>query len=521
MKSFLQRFGNHVLGVLSGFDRLRFRGTKRFLANAKGMMNYLWQVGVRIRDFREYALERTGQLQRATEALCREQGRPLKYLNSSNLSKEEEALALAERDDVKSGLIGVFSCVEPCQSYDTFFNQTTGRWELRSRPRRCLHYYHYYRDPQLGLMHIRLQSWFPFTMYIGMNGRHWLAQQLDTAKIHYQKRENCLIGVDDFARTQALLEEQVNTDWPLLLGSLATRANPVEATMLSQPAPYYWSLESSEWATDLVFASRPALAALYPTLVHHAMKHMSCRDVLRYLGRKAPFGPDRYGTFAGEVISDYKERYEGVRVKHWVNANSIKMYDKQARVLRVETTLNQPGEFKVWRSAEGDPQGPRDWRPLRKGVADLQRRAEVCQRANERYLENLSTTADTTPLRQWAEPLCKPAQWQGRRVRALNPLGEQDAALLVAVNRGEFALAGFRNKDLRGILYPSSAKTSPAQQRQQSAAVTRLLRLLRGHGLIKKVNKTHRYLLTERGRHAIPALLAARQADTAKLHQAA
>ena len=106
-------------------------------------------------------------------------------------------------------------------------------------------------------------------------------------------------------------------------------------------------------------------------------------------------------------------------------------------------------------------------------------------------------------------------------MRALNPLGEQDAALLLAVNGGEFTLAGFRNKDVRGLLYPASAKRTPSEQQRQSAAVTRLLRLLRGHGLIKKVNKTNRYLLTERGRHAIPALLAARQADTAKLTNAA
>jgi hypothetical protein len=189
-------------------------------------------------------------------------------------------------------------------------------------------------------------------------------------------------------------------------------------------------------------------------------------------------------------------------------------------VLRVETTINDPHDIKVFRPKEGDEHGRKSWRILRKGVADLHRRAEVSQAANERYLNALAAADETTVLAQLTEPLCRPVQYRGGRVRALNPLAADDAQLLEAVSRGEFLVHGFRNRDLQPLLY-SSQPSDPHEQRRRSAAVTRKLRLLRAHGLVRKVPKTHRYLLSDKGQTAITALLAARQAETQKLTAAA
>jgi hypothetical protein len=195
------------------------------------------------------------------------------------------------------------------------------------------------------------------------------------------------------------------------------------------------------------------------------------------------------------------------------------MYDKQQAILRVETVINNPQDFKVYRTAEGDEHGSPSWKKLRKGVADLSRRAEVSQAANERYLEGLAALDEKTPLGALAARVCRRVSWHGRPTRALNPLAEADAALLAAVSRGEFALNGFRNRDLRPLLY-GTRPVSPADVKRQSAAVTRRLRLLRAHGLIHKVAHTHRYVLSDSGRKGITALLAARQADAATLLQA-
>ena len=196
------------------------------------------------------------------------------------------------------------------------------------------------------------------------------------------------------------------------------------------------------------------------------------------------------------------------------------MYDKHPRVLRVETTINDTREFRVYRKPEGKARAKMGWQRLRKGVADLHRRAGVSQRANDRYLEALAAVEASRPLGELAGSICRPTTDQrGRRARALNPMG-QDADLLRAVGRGEFALNGFRNRDIRDALYGPAGDDAP-QMRRQSAAVSRRLRLLRAHGLIVKVQKSHRYQLTNRGGQLVAALAAAAAADANKLAQAA
>ena len=217
----------------------------------------------------------------------------------------------------------------------------------------------------------------------------------------------------------------------------------------------------------------------------------------------------------GEVKTDRRRRVEGVRIKHWVNQNSVKCYDKGS-ILRVETTINDPKDFRVWRGQENNPEGKKQWRPLRRSVADLYRRAEVSRATTDRYLTALAAVHVSTALAEQVATVCRPVVPRDRRrYRALNPLGETDAQLLAIVNRGEFALNGFRNRDVRARLY--NATEDPGQQRRQMTAVGRRLRLLRAHGLIAKVSKTHRYVVTGKGRNIITAVLAARQASTEKL----
>jgi hypothetical protein len=278
---------------------------------------------------------------------------------------------------------------------------------------------------------------------------------------------------------------------------------------------YYWSVFQSEWATDVVFRSVADLQQWYTQWLRHAVMNYSSTDVFRSLGRKLTPDGQIWARFQGEIKSSLSGRQEGVRIKHWVDCNSIKMYDF-GQLLRIETTMNNPNDFKVYRPKQGGPEEDKDWRPLRKGVADLYRRAQVSQAANERYAAAVTAVKETTPLRAWAEPLCRRAPAPGknpqRKVRALNPLAAEDAALLTAVLDPKFAVNGLRNRDLVGLLYNKPAATDE-ERRRRSARVTRQIRLLRGHGLLHKVPKTHRYLVSEAGRKAITALSAARNAN--------
>jgi len=567
MLSFLTKFAAVVRGVLSGFDRLFFCGTLRNLAHTRGLQHYLWVHRILYKDFAAHSLEVTARLEEASLRQARLLGREIRYLNSAQHSKEDIAREIAARDHIRSGLICVLRSVDPCMSFQINKNHRTHKLEIHYRQRKCLHLYHYQIHPVFGFMHTRIQTWFPFRVYVCLNGREWLARQMDQAKLHYVRRANTFTWLEDVAQAQALFNQQLQANWPSLLGELAAAVNPAHAEIFAQfPCRYYWSVNDSEWASDVMFHSRAALEPVYWRLLRYAITTFGAVDVLRFLGQPVPASGQVPHRCRHEVSSNIKERLEGVRIKHWLNGNSLKLYDKGS-VLRTECMIREPGDFKVYRPLEGDPQGPKDWRPMRKGVADLHRRAEVGQAVNERYLKALTAVQDTTPLRQLVEPLCQPvpepARHRGsppaagepnpvpdsapagqdgvagaapseagsteaakpraprpRRVRALNPLAASDAALLEAVSRHEFLINGLRNRNLRRLLYAKPPATAE-EQRRRSGAVTRQLRLLRAHGLIHKVPKTHRYIVSESGRRAITALLAARNASADQLTRCA
>lgn len=408
MKAFLQKFGSMISGVLSGFDRLFFRVSLRNLTRPFGLQNYLWANRIRFKDFAAHSEQVSARLEAASLRLAEQRGREVRYLNSSDLRKEDVAREIAARDPIKSGLICVLRSVDPCMSFQINKNRDSKKLEIRYRPRKCLHLYHYQIHPVFGFMHTRIQTWFPFRIYVCLNGREWLARQMDQAGLHYCKRQNTFTWLEDVAQAQALLDQQLQANWSDLLAGLAQAVNPIHDDIFAKfRCRYYWSVADSEWASDVMFRSRAALEEVYPRLLRYAVTTFDAVDVLRFLGKPVPASGKVPHRCRHEVVTNLAERLEGTRLKHWLNGNSIKIYDKGS-VLRPETTLREPGEFKVYRSAEGDPEGPAKWRPLRLGIVDLHHRAEVCQAANERYLEALAAVHDTTPLRQLAEPLCRP-----------------------------------------------------------------------------------------------------------------
>ena len=515
MNSFVTRHASEVKGTLSGFDRVRFRGTLRWLANLRGMGTWLNRANVLLKDFKGYAMGLTERIKLATQDLAEKAGRPVIYLPSSSLRKEDFARDIAERDGVGEGLVCVLSAVEPCMTFTVGPNRQAKRIELRSHQGKCLHYYFYLIDPRLGWLNVRLQTWMPFTVQVVINGREWLSRELCRQGIGFERRDNCFVDIANVRRAQRILDRQLESDWPRLLNRLLRQVHPAQRTLFGKERlNYYWSADETEWASDVMFGSAEELSALYPRLVRHAMLNLGSQEVLRFLGKRPCVEQFR----SAEILSHLGVRCEGVRVKHALDRNSLKMYDKQGSVLRVETTINNTRQMKVFRTSENDPDGPQSWQKLRKGVADLARRAEISQKSNERYLDALSAVEAPATLAETAAQVCRPTRWNNRPVRALNPLAD-DARLLEAISRGEFLLEGFRNRDLRGILF-GEAKSADTRRRRM-AQVTRQIRMLRAHGLVHKVAKTHRYIVSAHGREIITALLAARSANTNKLMQIA
>lgn len=499
MNQFIQKYDENVTGTLSGWDRVVFRGTLRVLCFVDGMMGYLYRVGVLLKDFGEHAQAMTGRLIEASLAAAQEAGRPIEYLDSPKTRKDEYARNIALDDDIREGLICVLTCVEPCKSYEIYRNRERKKLELKPRMRKCRFLYHYWIDPRFGFMSARIQTWFPFSIQVCINGREWLARRMDESGLRYDRYDNSFPWIADFAKAQTIMDRMQKINWPRMLDAVARRLNPTHGRMFrGLGLSYYWSAFQTEWASDAAFTSSKALAKIYPQLVRGAIATFGSRDVLRFLGKR----PDR--RYQGEVLSDYKDRPEGVRVKHQAFGNSVKVYDKGGSLLRIETTINNPGAFQSYRSSESDPGGLKSWRPMRKGVADMHRRAEVSQQSNNRYADALASLDTSTPIGQLAAEVCRPVRKDGTRYRALRPWSEHDRKLLESISDGELAVAGFCNRDLARQLYPPA--DDAAQRGRIASRVSYRLRILRAHGLIRKSPGRRRYHVTAKGREIITAL---------------
>ena len=497
---FVTAHRDKVIGVLHGFDRVRVQASLRTLYSQSVMEHYLLCQKLLFKDFKGLVTRTTEKVRKAASDLAEHLGRPQLYLRGNCYHKEDLARQMLANSPVKEGLIGVISAVEPCRTWFARGNKATKHLELQMHWGKCVHLYFYFLHAQLGFLHLRLQTWFPFLAQICFNGREWLSRQMEAAGLKYERRDNCFPWIEDVGRAQELMDQQAALNWQELFSPLVDLCHPHHAE-ICRPigASYYWTVSESEYATDVMFKSRQDLQRIYPRLVHHSVMSFGSQQVLRFFSRQN----------AQALTSDRRRGEDGVRVKHWLNDNSLKLYDKGS-VLRSEVTINNVKDFRAFRASELNPQGQKQWRIMRRTVADVPRRAEVCRAACGRHLQALAAVENKTPLGKPAAKLCRPRKKEGRRYRALRPFGE-DQTLLQAINRAEWTLTGFRNADLRRVLFPKSRGCQ--QRKKNAAAVSRKLAMLRAYGLIRRVPKRHLYHITAKGRAAVTALLAAQEAN--------
>jgi hypothetical protein len=471
---------------------------------------FLGVHGVLYKHFGGFVQGLSQQIKDRVAQIAQQSSRPYVYLQSSTLSKEELAQHIARRDGITDGLICILGCVEQCQSFSIHRNATSKTLELVPARRKCLHYYFYYVDREFGFIHMRLESWLPFSIQVYVNGREYLARRLDKAGIGFVKHDNCFSRVDDIKRAQAMLDSLVSRRWERFLNVLARRINPLlDSSSGLDLHGYYWTIRQSEVATDAMFQSATDLTALYPRLVTHAIEQFRCKDVMRFLGRRLTL------KCTDEVTSELRELPEGMRIRHRVGENSIKMYDKQKTVLRIETTINNPRPFRACREVIRDGQPRLVWLPMRKGLADIARRAEISRAANQRYLEALAVVGEPAPTKDVLDPLSRRVQVRGRFYRPLRPIAPEDNELFEAILSGEHLLDGFRNRDIRAAIAPG-LKPRSANGRAVISRVTRYLAMLRAHGLIRKVPKTQRYRITPKGHRALTTARRLRELDVAQ-----
>lgn len=323
MNQFIMKHRDEITGVLSGFDRIIFRGYLRRLSYPQGIMAYLAANDVRLVEFGRHVQQVSDRLKEAVYAHAATRGRPVQYLARAHADKDALARTIAARDGIDDGLVCLLSGLEPCWTFDIYRNRETHRLELVSRQRKCLFLYQYWMHPEFGFLHARIQTWFPFPIQVWLNGREWLARQMDRVGLQYVRHHNSFPWVANWARAQRLLDAQRRTAWPRRLDRIARSVNPVHGELFHRfPVQYYWTTFQTEWAIDVVFRRAAVLRRLFPLLLHYAVTVLQSQDILRYLGRPVRLDGEVPQNFLGDVTTDLKVREEGARIKHRVDGNA-------------------------------------------------------------------------------------------------------------------------------------------------------------------------------------------------------
>ena len=498
MKKLIEKFSSLVKGSITGFDRIVFKGFILPLMSAKGAMQFCGIKGILNKNYKKWMMEQSSHIIETANQYGKEHcGEGIIPIATWRIRKEELAHERQNAQQIENGLIGIWSCVESASSYRARYCEKSGYPQLQNYQTRCKHLYFYFDHNEYGFMNIRLQTWFPYHIQICLNGREWLRRCLERQDIDFLARGNKFLHISDYQDAQALIDKQLDVRFAKMLDEFVPSVFPMIHDVLSPHLSYYWTMWQSEWATDLIFSSPSELNPIMDSLLRHALMTGTSMRVLRYLDRPITLAGKPYARMKDDVLTRVTDYNDGLRVRHWVEKNSVKVYNEQ-NVLRVETTINNPGKFRVFRHKQGQSSNePKTRLPLRKGVMDIPLRAKISQEVNDRFMNDLSMFQDDSPVHELIDEISRHRIKKGRRFRALDPTGK-DRELLQSICNPEFRISGITNKLLRQKL--SSTRFGLGRtDKQLSSKISRHLQLLRAHGIIRKLPNQNRYQLTVKG----------------------
>ena len=278
-----EKYAEQLDGVLGCYDRIVITGNLAEWCYAKGMTHYLYAHEIRIFDYAHWAEPLRDALRTNAETIARAHGLSIEYIRQKNFRKEDRIQALLAERGTQPGLVHIFSAMEPCASYRPWHDKETGHTYLEPDRGKCLHYYFYFIDAELGLCYLRVPTWCPFRLQFYCNGHARLAAQLAGQHIAYEVLDNAFGQVADYAQAN-----QLATHWDChwLCGKLDAWASQYCPVVDTVHLSYYWSLMQVEYALDLVFKTPAALSAFYPHLLETLIHAVKPHDIATFLGRK-------------------------------------------------------------------------------------------------------------------------------------------------------------------------------------------------------------------------------------------
>lgn len=476
-----ERYSKEIIGTLGCYDRIVITGTLPVLCFAQGMTSYLYSKGVRIFDYPKFAEPYKEKLRENTERLAKESGIEIEFVKNSKARKEDIVRKAVKKNGKIHGLLHILSAMEMCPTYKPWHDKTTGKTFLKGNTSKCLHYYFYYQDEELGYGYIRVPTWCPFRLQVYFNGHSLLANELKKQDIGYSMIDNAFDFIDDFEKAQELSDSIKVEKLHKAMDRLADIYCPVYKEF---GQVYHWSIMQAEYSTDIIFKNQDVLQPIYQELVKVAIHTVKPDNIATFLGQKL------HWKYEGEVGNNYNVRIEGSKLKHTMGDVSIKIYDKFGKILRIETTVNNISFFKHYRTVEHrDGTSSQKLANLKKNIYSLGFLSEHLKAANRRYLEFISAIEDNKVGKNNLKKLTEPTVENDRTYKGFNVFDQTDFDILNTILRGEYNINGFRSKNLKQFLTNKS-----------SSQITRILKRLNLHGLIKKIGKTYKYYVTEFGK---------------------
>jgi len=482
MSSLLDRHADRIAGVHSCFDRVVIQGTLPELCHAAAMTSYMYTQQLRIFDYAQFAQPLRDEIRANAERLADENGLEIEFVRKLKAFRKEDRVqkVLAERGD-HPGIVHIFSAMESCTSYKPWHDKATHRTFLKPDSGKCLHYYFYFIHETYGLCYVRVPTWCPFRLQVYFNAHNYVGSRLESRGTGHTLLDNAFIQIDDYEQAQNIADRLDARRLHRVLDHLARLYCPVIQRLGLR---YHWSLMQVEYSTDIVFKRQQDLQRIYDDITRTAIHAVKPEHVATFLGRKLT------GNYRDELGNDFSTRIEGTRIRHHMGAVSIKMYDKYGLVLRIETTTNDVSFFKHHRNVE-QRDGTRVFKlaPLKKSIYSLRDLKHLLLAANLRYLDFISGLDDPSTGVKALDKVTKPVLHEGRNYSGFNFFADADQRLFEVLVRGEHNISGMRNKDLRRHMNWLS-----------SGQVSRTLKRLRLHGLIKRVGRSYKYYLTRLGR---------------------
>jgi len=478
-----EKYEDQISGVLSCFDRIIFQGTLPGFCYAGGMTGYLNAKNIRIFDYSKFAEPLRNELRTNAEKIAGENGLEIEFLAKKNIRKEQRIKAIIKERGNHPGLVHIFSAMESCPSYKPWHNKKTHRTYLKSVQGKCLHYYFYFIDPLLGLMYVRVPTWCPFRLQIYVNGHDRIVSLLQKDAIEVNFIDNALLQTD-FQQAQHFSDHfEVK-----LLHRKPDEFADIYCPVINQfKLCYHWSIMQIEYATDIVFKRQQDLQRIYDHLVRTAVHTVKPDNIATFPGRKL------HPNYQDEMGNDFSTRIQGTRIKHKMGPVSVKMYDKFGLILRIETTVNNVSFFRHYRKVEHrDGTESMKTAPMKKSIYSLSALQKLLYDSNRRYLRFISVINDVSSGTKKLEKISSTAYDGNRPYRGFNLFSPEDLHIFESIASGEFNISGFRNKNFRSKLSDKSG-----------GQISRILKRLRNHGLIKKIGKTYKYYLTKLGQEVI------------------